>query len=139
MGHVGQHLLNGLNTHHVHWVVQRSDGIALLDNGLHFIIDQHALAESLATMHHTVTHGVNLIKTLDASRRRVGQRVEDRLDGTGVVIDLKICHFLGAVGKFLLDEGTRQTNLLYAALSTRLIGLNLNQFVFHRTAAAVQN
>ena len=138
LGHIGQHLLDGLDAHHVHRVVQRSDGIALLDDGLDFVVDAYALAETLAAMHHAVSHGINLVKALDAAIIGVGQHIQNGLDGTGVVSDVQVNHLLAAVIKLQLDECSGQTNLLNAALGQRLVGLDLNQFVFHRTAAAVQ-
>ena len=66
--------LDSIDTLQVGWVVQRSQVRALFEGLQHLVSEDNALIELLTAVHHTVTYGVNLVKTLDDTNLRVGQQ-----------------------------------------------------------------
>ena len=139
LGNAGQHGLDGLDTSHVHGVVQRSNAVALAYHVLHLVGDEDAAAELLAAMHHAVTHGVDFLQILDAAIFRMNQRVEDSLDGTLVVGEAQVNVLLATVIKFQFDETVGQTDFFNTTLGQGLVLLDLDEFILGRTAATIQN
>ena len=88
--HFGEHFVDGVDACHVHRIVEWGNAVAFLDFCNHLIVDEHALVELFTTMHHAVTYCVNFLEVLNATVFFAGEVVENRLDGSYMVIDIKV-------------------------------------------------
>ena len=68
--------------------MQRSEVRALLELLQHLVSQDNRLVELLATMHHTVTYGVDLVETLDDTNLRICQQREDELHTLSMLRDV---------------------------------------------------
>jgi hypothetical protein len=83
-GHAGHELLAGLDADDVGGVVQRGEGIALLD-GLHDLVgDDDGLGELFAAVDHAVADRVDLLHGADDAVLLVDEGVQHGLDGLAV-------------------------------------------------------
>ena len=124
--HTGQHSRDGIDSCHIHGIVERSNAVALLDHCNHLVGDEHTLVELLSAMHHAVTHGINFAEALDATKLGTGENVENRLDCAVVVADVQLNDFLAAVGELKLDKSVGKTDFLHATLGEHLVCLDLD-------------
>ncbi len=81
----GEDFLHGLDAGYVGRVVKWREVIAVLHLLDYLIGKEHALAELLCTVNHTVTNGINLVIGFDAPEFGVSENVEHGLYGSLVV------------------------------------------------------
>ena len=119
--------------------MERSKIVAIFHLLDHLVGDEYALVEFLTTMHHTVTDSVNLTKVLYAPFLGVGEYVENSFHTLFVVDMAKLFDLFAAVGTLELQKAVGESDFLHAALGHGDISVGVNQFVFHRAAAAVKH
>ena len=105
--------------------MQRSQVGALLKHLQHLIVEQHALVELLAAMHHAVTHGVDFLEVLDGPNLGVGEQREDELHTLGVLGNVVHDGFLLAIGEFHFHESAVQTHALGPTRGQHLFGIHV--------------
>ena len=74
LGQTRYQLLHSVDTLQVGRVVQWSQVRALLEGLQYLVGEYYRLVELLAAMHHTVSYGINLVKTLDDTNFGVGEQ-----------------------------------------------------------------
>ena len=124
--HVGKNVGDCVDTSHINRVVEWCDAVALLNHGNHFVVDENALVELLATMHYTVTNCIDFVEALDATELLAGEQVEDGLDCTIVVGDVEFKNFLRTIGELEFDKCIGQTDFFNSTLSQNLVSLDFD-------------
>ncbi len=137
--HVGQNGCNGVDACHIGGIVEGRYVVAFAYFCLYGIVDEHALAEFLAAVYHTVTYSVDFIVALDATFLGVGKVGENGLYGFVVVDETELHNFFGAVGTLELEEAVGEAYFLYAAFghSVGLATLKVDELILHRATARV--
>ena len=121
-----KHMSDGVDACHVNRVVEWSNAVALFNHGNHFVVNENALVELLATMHYAVTNGIDFVEALDAAKFRTGEQVEDSLDCSIVVGDVKLKYFLRTVGELEFNESVGQTDFLNSTFSQNIVSLDFD-------------
>ena len=135
----GENLLHGLDAGDVGRIVERSEVVAVLDLLKHLVGKEHALAELLGAVDHAMAYGINLVVGLDATHFGIGEDVEHSLHGTLVVDEAQLLNGFRAVGEFVFEESVGETDFFHTTFGHDVFALGVNEFVFYRTAAAVEN
>ena len=125
LGQTGHQFAHSLHTLEVGGVVEGSQVAACLKYLEHLVGEQHALVELLATMHHTVTYGVNLLQVFDDTNLRIGEQTENELHTLGVFGDIVHDLLLLAIGQFHLDESTVQAHTLGTTRGHDTLGVHI--------------
>lgn len=108
--------------------MERSQVVAGSEGGKHFRRQPYRLAELFASMHHTVTYGIDFVQRLDGSIFRACQSVQDKFHTYGMLWNVPLKNFLLATGQGELQERVLQTNFSippWAITSFRSISNNL--------------
>lgn len=108
--------------------MERSQVVAGSEGGKHFRRQPYRLAELFASMHHTVTYGIDFVQRLDGSIFRACQSVQDKFHTYGMLWNVLLKNFLLATGQGELQERVLQTNFSippWAITSFRSISNNL--------------
>ena len=105
-------LLHSVYTFQIGGVVQGSEVGALFESLQHLVGEEHALVELLTAVHHTMTHSVDLIKTLDDTNLRVCEQREDELHTLSMLRDIVHNLLLLTIGQFHFHKSTVQTYAL---------------------------
>ena len=108
--------------------MQRGKLGAKLDVGDNLIVDEHRLAELLATMHDAVANGTDLIETVDTRVRVLGEHVEHHLDGDEMVLHRLFENALVVLVP-MLHEGIGIPDLLAQAACHELFGFGIDDLV----------
>ena len=135
-GHKG---LAGLDPDDVGGIVERSQGVALLNGGHYLIGDEHALGKLLAAVNHTVAHCIDLLHRADHAVLRVHQSVEHGLDGLGVGGHGHVGLFDGLLAVRLVGKLAVNANTLAQALGQHLLRLGVEQLILQGRAAGVDD
>ena len=112
-GHAGHELLAGLDADDVGGVVERGEGVALL-NGVHDLIgDDDGLGELFAAVNNAVADRVDLLHGGDHAVLLIDKRVQHSLNGLAVSghgdgsgLDSFLAGQLGLVGEQTVDADT---------------------------------
>ena len=131
-------LLHGIHALQVGRVVQRRQVRALFEGFQHLVGQEHALVELLAAMHHAVTYGINLVKTLDDTNLGVGQQREDELHALGVLRYVVHNLTLLAIGELHLYKGTVQAYTLGTATGHHTLVVHVVQCVLDGGRTTIQ-
>jgi phosphate acetyltransferase len=97
-----------------------------------------APGSSIASMHHTVTYGIDFVQRLDGSIFRACQSVQDKFHTYGMLWNVLLKNFLLATGQGELQERVLQTNFFDTTLGDNFFPVHIKQFVFDGRATAVQ-
>ena len=119
-------------------IVERSQVVAGSEGGKHFRRQPYRLAELFASMHHTVTYGIDFVQRLDGSIFRACQSVQDKFHTYGMLWNVLLKNFLLATGQGELQERVLQTNFFDTTLGDNFFPVHIKQFVFDGRATAVQ-
>ena len=130
MGDVWHELARGADALDRGRVVERCELGAQLDVGDCLVVDEHGLAELLATMDDAIAHRANLVQGVDARIRIVHERVDDDTHGRQMVVHggLDDVHVIAAAPQLM--EGIGVTDALTQTLCDGLLGLRINYLIF---------
>ena len=131
--------LTGLDADDVGGVVQRSQGVALLNSGHNLVGDEHALGKLLAAVNHTVTNRTDLLHGANHAVVRIHQGVEHSLDGLRMGGHSHIRFLDGLLAVGLIGELAVNANALAQALSQHLLSLGVEQLILQGRAARVDH
>ena len=134
---VGQHLLYGHIALEVGIAVERRQVHILLPLFKHGVGDHLAAGEASAS-HDAVAGSRNLVEALDGAIFGMEQRVEHQFDTLGMRGAFLLDN-LGFAIDFGLEEGALEADFLNAAGSKHALAVHFVEFVFDRTAAAVDD
>ena len=140
-GDAGHDLGAGADADQVGGVVQRSQGVAVLDGLQHLVGDQDGLVESLAAVDHPVTHSIDLLHAGDHAVLLVHKGVQNGLDGLGMGghghvngVLLFLTGDLGLIGELAVDA-----DALAQALGQQLAVFGVQQLILQGRAAGVDD
>ena len=140
-GNAGHLLLAGLDADDVGGVVERSQGVALLNGSHNLVGDDHGGSELLAAMDHTVANCVDLLHGSDYAVLGIHQSVEHGCNGLGMGghchvnrVQLFLALDLGLVGELTVDA-----DALAQALCQKIAGGGIQQLVLEGGAAGIDN
>ena len=136
-GGAGHEGLASLDADDVGGVVERGQGVALLNGGHDLVGDEDGPGELLSAVDHPVAHRVDLLHGADHAVSGVHQGVQHGLDGLvvgghGHVGLLDSLLALGLVGELAVDA-----DALTQALGQHLLRLRVEQLILQRGAAGV--
>ena len=134
-----EYLGAGVNTLDVSGIVQGSQRRQFLDFVKNICVDQHGMVKVSAALYDTVTDSRNLVKALDGAVFGVEKRILDRLKRLGVVLHLSLALDLAAVGSLKADKSTVGADPFTVALCEYALVGHVDQLVFERRAACVDN
>ena len=77
LGHVGEHMRDGMYAQKVGGVVQRGEIAADFDLAEHVVVDEGAAGEEVGALHDAVAHGLDVIKAAEHSVGGIHEKVED--------------------------------------------------------------
>ena len=104
----------------------------------HLVVHQNGLAEHRAALHNAVTHGANFGKILDNAVFGIEQRIFDLLKCHHMVLHrdflFQNAAIRGFVGKAAVDA-----DALAKALCHHLFAVHIDELIFHRRTACVNN
>ena len=139
--HVGHDLLAGTNAGDVGGIVERGQRDARLNRGHHLVVDADGLVEGLATMHHAVTHRVDLLHGANDTVFGVHQSVQNSLNGFGMGghghihgLQRLFSLNLGLVGELAVDA-----NALAQALGQHDAGIRVHQLILQGRTSGVDD
>lgn len=110
--------------------MERSEVVASLESLQHLLVEDDRLGELLTSVHHTVTYSVKFRKRFQGTVDRVGENLEDKFHTHCVLRNLLLDYFLATVSSVELDERSRKTDFLDAALCKDSLCLHLEELVF---------
>ena len=120
-------------------IVKRCKGNQALDALDDLFVNQYRLAEQCAALHNAVTNGGNLAQVADDTHFAVGQGVFHLLESGGVVLHGNLDVLGTAVSGLVTENAHFQTDALAVALAQHLLILHVNELVFQRRAARIDN
>ena len=139
--HAGHELLAGLDADDVGGVVQRREGIALLNGGHDFVGDDNRLGKLLTAVDDTVTDCVDLLHRADHAVLAVHKGVQH--GGNGFVMgghgDVSGLDALLACDLGLVSELAVDTDALAQALGQQLAGGGVEQLILQRGRTGVDD
>ena len=132
--HLGQswhQFLHGVHTLQVSGIMQWSQIRALLECLEHLVSKNHRLVELLATVHHTVTHSINLAEVFYNTDFRVGKQREDELHALCMLGD--VVHYLLflTVSELYFHESAVESHALSAAAGHHTLVVHIVQCVLY--------
>ena len=130
-------LAHGTHTFQVGRIMERSQVDATLKGVEHLVVEQHALVELLAAMHHAVAHSIYLLEVLDGPYLSVGKQGEDEFHALGMLRDIMHDGLLLAIGKFHFHESAVHTHTLSATRGHYLLGVHIVECILDRRRATV--
>ncbi len=139
-GNVAHNVAAGVDADDVCWVVQGSEGGALLESFHDGIVDAHGGSELLAAVNDAVTDGVDLLHGCDNAVLGAGELVDDGCYclGMGGHCDVLVEYGLAADQRGVL-EVTVKADALAQTLSHDRLGLHVDQLILQGRAACVDN
>ena len=134
---LGHQFTHGTHALEVGRVVQRCQVDARLKRLEHLLIQHHALVELLATMHHAVSHGINLVQALEHTHHRVGEQREDELHALGML--RYVVHYLFFISsrQFHLDKRACHTYAFGTTRGEHRAAVHVVQCILDRRRTAV--
>ena len=114
LGESGHQLGHSLHAFQVGGVVQRSQVAAFFKYLEHLVGKHNTLVELLATMHHTVTHGIDFLEVFNHADFGVGKQGEDKLHAFGVFGDVVHHLLFFTIGQLHLDESSIEAHAFCA-------------------------
>ena len=138
-GGAGHQLLAGLDADDVGGVVQRSQGIALLDGSHDLVSQQDGLGKLLAAVDHAVTDSVDFLHGGDHTVLRIDQGVQNSLDGLAVGGHSHVSVLDGLLALGLVGELAVDADALAQTLGQDGLGLGIQQLILQRGTASVDN
>ena len=133
-----QEVIDGTDTSQVSLVVDWCEVDKALDAFLHLRRYDAALVEEVATLHDTVTNGVNLIEALDGAYLGVSETFEDQLNAFLVCGEVAHDFLFRAVRELHLDECVVDADALNTTLCEDALVVHVVQLILNRTATAVK-
>ena len=120
--------------------MQRRKRRAFLERGHDGVIDLDGAGELLTAMDDTVADGVDLLHGGDHTVLGAGQLVDDRGDGLGVGGHRQVFVKDGlAADERGVLQVTVDTDALAQALGQKVLGLHVDQLIFQRRAAGIDD
>ena len=130
----------GVDAGDVGGVVQRRKRRALLERGHDGVVDLDGAGELLTAMDDTVADGVDLLHGGDHTVLGAGQLVDDRGNGLGVGGHRQVFVKDGlAADERGVLQVTVDTDALAKALGQKVLGLHVDQLIFQRRAAGIDD
>ena len=134
---VGQQRAHGIHTLDVSRVMKRSQVVTSSKGFHHLWGEQHRLVELLTTMHHTMTHSIQFIETLEHSIFTLCQDLKNPLHTFRVLLH-RLFHLMLLPVQLYRDERVRQTNLFNTSRRDHALIRHVIQCIFNWTAATVK-
>ena len=113
-------------------IVQRSQIIASCKGFQYLLVQQYRFAETLASVYHTVTYGIDFIQRFDSAIFGVNQRIQDKLNSYCMFRNIFFQDFLFTIRQSQFQERSFQTDFFDTTLRNHFFAGHIEQFIFNR-------